>query len=149
MNTRANVTFTPELTLEVFAQPLIFAGEYVKFREFVATRTAELRDFTTDQVTVTGTGSSRTVTIDADGPSGTAAQPISFTHPDFNFRSLRGNAVLRWEYRPGSTLFFVWQQNRAERVPFGDFDFSRDRRALFSVHPDNIFLIKASYWLAM
>jgi len=149
MNTRANVTFTPEMTLEVFAQPLIFAGEYVKFREFVATRTAELRDFTTDQVTVTGTGSSRTVTIDADGPSGTAAQPISFTHPDFNFRSLRGNAVLRWEYRPGSTLFFVWQQNRAERVPFGDFDFSRDRRALFSVHPDNIFLIKASYWLAM
>jgi hypothetical protein len=148
MNTRANITFTPEMTLEVFAQPLIFAGEYVQFREFVTTRTAELRDFTTDQVTITGSGSSRTVTIDADGPSATAAQPITFTHPDFNFRSLRGNAVLRWEYRPGSTLFLVWQQNRAERVPVGDFDFSRDRRALFSVHPDNIFLIKASYWLA-
>lgn len=55
---------------------------------------------------------------------------------------------MRWEYRPGSTVFFVWQQNRSDIDPVGDFSFSRDRSALFDARPDNIFLIKASYWLA-
>ncbi|HUF64761.1 MAG TPA: DUF5916 domain-containing protein [Gemmatimonadaceae bacterium] len=149
MNTRLNVAFTPDLTLEAFAQPLISAGNYVTFRQFAAPRDAELHDLGPDQISVTGEGGNRVYTVDADGPAGTAAQPIQFGAPDFNFRSLRGNAVLRWEYRPGSTLFFVWQQNRTDQAPLGDFDFSRDRRALFSAHPDNIFLIKATYWFAM
>ena len=43
----------------------------------------------------------------------------AFTLPnrDFDVRSFRSNAVLRWEWRPGSTLFVVWQQNRAREVP--------------------------------
>ena len=72
-----------------------------------------------------------------------------FGNPDFNFRSLRGNAVLRWEYRPGSTLFLVWTQQRSDTAPFGDFDFRRDRQALFRATPDNIFLVKVSYWLGL
>jgi len=149
MNTRVNVAFTPNLTLEAFAQPLISAGEYATFRQFASPGESELFDLTPDQITATGEGGNRLYTVDADGPSGSAAQPIQFSAPDFNFRSLRGNAVLRWEYRPGSTLFFVWQQNRSQQAPVGDFDFSRDRRALFSAHPDNIFLVKATYWFAM
>jgi hypothetical protein len=56
--------------------------------------------------------------------------------------------VVRWEYRPGSTLYFVWQQNRSDTDPIGNFNFSRDRSALFDAHPDNIFLVKASYWIS-
>jgi len=55
--------------------------------------------------------------------------------------------VLRWEYRPGSTLFFVWQQQRSGQEPFGDFALSRDAGAVFREHPDNVFVIKASYWI--
>jgi len=66
---------------------------------------------------------------------------------DFNLRSLRGNAVLRWEYRPGSTLYVAWQQMRQGIAPFGDFAFGRDRAALFATRPDNILVVKASYWL--
>lgn len=66
---------------------------------------------------------------------------------DFNLRSLRGNAVLRWEWREGSTLFVAWQQRRSDSEPIGDFDFGRDRRALFQTRPDNIFLVKMNYWL--
>ena len=146
MNTRANVTFTPNLTLEVFAQPLIASGDYVKFRTFVAPNQSALHDLTPSEITSTGEGGSKVYTVDRDGAG--PAQPLSFGNPNFNFRSLRGNAVMRWEYRPGSTLFFVWQQNRSQTVPFGNFDFSRDRQALFSAHPDNIFLVKATYWLA-
>ncbi|MEX0908730.1 MAG: DUF5916 domain-containing protein, partial [Gemmatimonadaceae bacterium] len=99
----------------------------------------------TELTTSTSSSGGTLYTVDADG-AGTAAQTVSFGEPDFNFRSLRGNAVLRWEYRPGSTLYFVWQQSRSSFAPLGDFDFSRDRSALFGAHPDNIFLIKASYW---
>lgn len=69
-----------------------------------------------------------------------------FDNPDFNYRSLRGNAVLRWEWRPGSTLYLVWQQNRSGSEPFGDFAFDRDAGAIFRQHADNVFLVKMSYW---
>jgi hypothetical protein len=66
---------------------------------------------------------------------------------DFNLRSLRGNAVLRWEWREGSTLYVAWQQQRSDFQTYGDFDFGRDQRALFGTRPDNIFLVKMNYWL--
>jgi len=68
-------------------------------------------------------------------------------NPDFNLRSVRGNAVFRWEYRPGSTLYLAWTQSRSASESFGDFNFARDRAGLFSTRPDNIFLVKASWWL--
>jgi hypothetical protein len=147
MNTRVNVTFSPRLTFEAFMQPLIASGDFYEYREFLKPRQSAMRNFVpgTELVTSTSSSGSTVYTVDADG-AGMAAQPVSFGEPDFNFRSLRGNAVLRWEYRPGSTLYFVWQQSRSSAAPVGDFDFARDRRALFGAHPDNIFLVKASYW---
>jgi Domain of unknown function (DUF5916) len=147
MSTRANVTFTPTLTFELFAQPLIASGDYVEFNEYVAPRRRKLHAFRGDEVSTTTVNGQRQYTIDPDGPVGPASS-ITVGDPDFNFRALRGNAVMRWEYRPGSTLFFVWQQNRSDTDPIGNFDFGRDRSALFNSHPDNIFLVKASYWLA-
>jgi hypothetical protein len=67
--------------------------------------------------------------------------------PDFNVRSLRGNAVLRWEYRPGSTLFFVWQQERSGFEPLGGFEAGRDLGRLFREPARNVFLVKATYWI--
>lgn len=147
MSTRANVTFTPTLTFELFAQPLIFSGDYVTFNEFVQPRKRTQHTFSGDEISVATVNGQRIFTIDPDGPAGPAAS-FQVGDPDFNFRSLRGNAVVRWEYRPGSTLYFVWQQNRSDTDPVGNFDFGRDRSALFDAHPDNIFLIKASYWIA-
>jgi len=83
--------------------------------------------------------------VDPDG-AGPAA-PFSFGDPNFTSRSLRGTAVLRWEYRPGSTMFFVWTQQRAGGDAYGDIDFRRDSRALVADRPDNVFLVKATYWL--
>ena len=147
MNTRVNTTFTPNLTLEVFAQPLIASGAYQTFREYAAPRQSAFHNFRpgTELTREIVNGVKRyTVDVDGSGP----AQAISFDDPSFNFRSLRGNAVLRWEYRPGSTLYFVWQQTRSDTESIGDFRFGRDRDALFSAHPDNIFLVKGTYWIA-
>ncbi|HVH39205.1 MAG TPA: hypothetical protein VM764_04200, partial [Gemmatimonadaceae bacterium] len=67
--------------------------------------------------------------------------------PDVSRRQFNSNAVLRWEYRPGSVIFVVWQQGRSHAAPFGgDFDAGRDLDGLFGQRPDNTLLVKASYW---
>ena len=118
LETRFNFTFSPTLSLETYAQPLLSSADYGDATQLVAPKTY---DFT----------------------------PYSGQVPslDFNLRSLRGNAVLRWEWREGSTLYLAWQQQRSDFQPYGDFDFGRDRRALFGTRPDNIFLVKMNYWL--
>jgi hypothetical protein len=147
MDTRVNVTFTPNLSLEMFAQPFVSTGAYSAFKEFTRPRALEKTPFGPDRLTaVQGSGGRTTgYQLDADGDPSTAA--VTLPNPDFNFRSLRGSAVLRWEYRPGSTLFLVWQQQRSGQEAFGDFALSRDAGAVFREHPDNVFVIKASYWI--
>ena len=148
MDTRLNVTFTPDLSLEMFAQPFISSGEYSSFKEYDAPRSLAMSVYGRDvgEIQTIGTGGDRRYRIDPDG-AGPAAR-FTVDDPDFNFRSLRGNAVLRWEYRPGSTLFLVWTQDRNSTAPFGDLRFDRDRSALFDARPNNIFLLKVNYWLS-
>jgi len=150
LGTRLNVTFTPTLTLELFAQPLIASGDYENFKEFVGPRTLGKRLFDTTQLTAVRNPESGVVAryvLDPDANPGTGT--FTFGNPDFNFRSLRGNAVLRWEYRPGSTVFLVWTQSRSSSDQRGDFQFSRDRSALFEARPDNVFLVKVNYWVGL
>ena len=118
LETRFNATFTPKLSFESYVQPLISSADYGDAKQLVARKTF---DFT----------------------------PYAQSVPDldFNLRSLRGNAVLRWEWREGSTLFVAWQQSRGDLDFVGDFSFARDRRALVGTRPDNIFLVKINYWL--
>jgi hypothetical protein len=150
IETRFNWTFSPELSLEVYAQPFVTAGKFGAYKELAEPRSYDFRVYGRDVGTVTpATGGG--VEIDPDADPGTANQFTVgqfFGQSNFNFRSLRGNAVLRWEWRPGSTLFLVWQQERADAADdVGDFRFGRDRRELFDARPDNVFVIKVNYWL--
>lgn len=150
VDTRLSVTFSPTLSLEVFVQPLISSARYTGFREFVAPRSGEMIEYGRDfgAIWTEGTGEDRTYTVDPDGPEG-PNPGFTFEDPDFNFRSLRGNAVLRWEYLPGSTLYLVWTQDRSHTAHYGDVRLARDGSALLRAQPDNVFMIKASYWLGL
>ncbi|HLP16999.1 MAG TPA: DUF5916 domain-containing protein [Bacteroidota bacterium] len=116
---RADWILTPQLSFQVYVQPYITTGKYTDYKSLSAPKT-----FSFDPFSYRG-------------------------NRDFAYTSLQGNAVLRWEYRPGSTLYFVWTQTRE------DYDFtandalgtSVDR--MFGVKPDNIFMLKFSYWLGM
>jgi hypothetical protein len=144
------VTFSPTSTLELYVQPFIASGAYSEFKEFGTPRLLQKSIYGRDRGTITATRdasgeiASYTVDPDASGP----AASFSFDNPSFNRRSLIGNAVYRWEYRPGSTLYVVWTQSRDDELRnVGDFEFGRDRSALLATHPDNIFLVKVNYWL--
>ena len=144
-DTRVNWTLKPDLTLQLFAQPFFASGAYNGFREFAAPRTLHKLDYGRDVGSIQYDDSTSIYTIDPDraGP----AAPFAIGNPNFSYRALRGTAVLRWEYRPGSTMFFVWTQRREGSMPDGDYEFRRDYSALFRDRPDNVFLVKATYWI--
>ena len=150
MDTRFNVTFSPTTTLELFVQPLIATGAYSRYNVYAAPRTAQRLEYGKDFGTVVvqpAANPSRdpaTILLNAGG----GAPTDTLTDPSFTFRSLRGNAVLRWEYRPGSTLFVVWtRSSRIPDLPRGDIRFGDDASALFRGPSENIFLVKMTYWL--
>jgi hypothetical protein len=161
LETRLNVTFTPALTLQLFAQPLIEAGEYRGYKQLAEARSFDFTELVPGTA-VDGDGDGEAEAcldgticelggyqyVDADG-DGEVSMETAFGDRDFNLVSLRGNAVLRWEYRPGSTLFLVWQQRRSAYRSFGDFDLARDRSDLVDLHPDNVFIVKMNYWLGV
>ncbi|MEX0980267.1 MAG: DUF5916 domain-containing protein, partial [Gemmatimonadota bacterium] len=105
LTARADYTFTPNLSLQVYAQPFMSSGEYTDFKQVADPRAAEYED---RFAPVAATRAGGAWSADLDG-SGT---PRSWNDPDFNVKQFRSNVVLRWEYRPGSTLFAVWAQTR-------------------------------------
>ena len=150
LETRLSWTFSPTTSFELFAQPLLASGDYFDFKEFDAPRSGEFSVYGRDRGTVAevapaSPGAPSQVVIDPDG-SGPAA-PMQFDNPDFNFRSLRGNAVFRWEFKPGSVMYVAWAHSRSASLAQGDFRFSRDFSGMFENIPDNVFLVKASFWI--
>jgi hypothetical protein len=125
LTARFDVTATPRLSLQVYAQPFATTGRYSKLRELDQPQ-ADRYD---DRFRAYG---------DGRDPGG------------FSFKQFRSNVVARWEYRPGSTLFAVWSQGRDAFTDEGtaDFQAGREFRSLFGQRPDNTFLIKMSYWFA-
>jgi hypothetical protein len=119
--TRVNYTITPQLSVQIYAAPFVSAGDYDRFKHLVDGRAARYED--------------------------RYAPTVYAANPDFNYRSFRTTNVLRWEYKPGSTLFVVWQQGREDVLDAGRFDFSRDFGGLFSAPARNAFLVKWSYWI--
>ncbi len=119
--TRANVTLTPDVSLQVYAQPFIATGAYTDPREMVDPRASAYED--------------------RFAPWTDGGTPTGFNDWQFN-----SNLVFRWEYRPGSTLFVVWQQGRTGLGTPGAFDVKGDLVDLFGTRPDNTFLVKLSYW---
>ncbi len=145
LETRVDWTLSTTLSLQTFVQPFVASGDYSGFKEFTTPGLREFAVYGGDRGSIAHDPGSDTYTVDPDGPG--PAQPFTLRDPDFNLRSVRGNAVLRWEYRPGSALYLVWQQQRSAFVARGDFDTGRDVGALFDAVPTNVFLIKATYWI--
>jgi hypothetical protein len=125
VTTRLNYTMTPNLSLQLYAEPFVSAGDYRAFKELI---------------------NGRSLAYDQRyAPFAYHFAPDD--NPNFNVKSFRTTNVLRWEYKPGSTLFIVWQQARENDAVPGGFRFGRDVRDIFGVPPRNTFLVKLAYWL--
>ena len=146
LETRVNWTMRPTMTLQLYAQPFFASGRYSAFSEFLAPRTDVQQYYGKEIDTLVQAPTTRQYTVDPDG-AGPAA-PFTFSDPNFTNRSLRGTAVLRWEYRPGSTMFFVWSTRCSADTGDPRFAAVDDVRRLCQGPSDNIFAIKANYWVS-
>jgi hypothetical protein len=144
LDTRVNWTFAPSLTLQLYAQPFIASGRYTSFREFAAPRTSTKLTYGRDVGSIDYDAAANSYRVDPDGTG--PAQAFTFANPDFTDTSLRGTAVLRWEYRPGSTLYFVWTQERAGESAIGDMDFGSALGEIGRDRATNVYQVKAPYW---
>ncbi len=140
---RANYTIGPDLTLELYGEPFAASGKYYGFGDLVAARTFDLLGYASDttathsvirwardSVTFKDSGFRRTI-----------------DNPDFNILSFNSNAVLRWEWRAGSTLYLVWAQHRFSRVPTARLVGFGDLTDSFGARGDNFLAVKVSYWI--
>jgi hypothetical protein len=137
---RANYAFSPNLSLEGYAEPFVASGRYSRFGELLAPRSRLLREYGSD-----GTSA----VVDSAGvlrvTDGTASFAIS--NRDFHVLSFRSNLVMRWEWLPGSTFFVVWQQNRRTADAFGDPARVRELLRTTRADGDNVLAMKMTYWL--
>jgi hypothetical protein len=116
-----NYTITPNLSVQVYAQPFVSSGLYDRFKELVDGRAADYDD---------------------------RYAPYAYLgNPDFKVLSFRTTNVMRWEYKPGSTLFVVWQQGREGVGTPGRFNVGHDYGDVFSTPSANALLVKLAYWL--
>ncbi|MBN1153582.1 carbohydrate binding family 9 domain-containing protein [candidate division KSB1 bacterium] len=141
---RMDLIFNPTMSFQVYAQPLICSGQYFDFKELSTPGSYKFNHYGQDDNSVISIYDNEYY-IDPDGEG--LANSISFSNPDFNYKSLRGNAVFRWEYKPGSVLYLVWTQSRAESEEIGDFKFRRSLSRMLNTVADNIFMLKLNYYL--
>jgi hypothetical protein len=139
---RASHALSSRLTLQLYAQPFLSAGEYRSLGEVANARASRFEDrvrlFAPDALGRASTGQ-----LEARTPSGA----LRFDRPDYSVAELNANAVLRWEYRPGSALFVVWSQGRDYDGDPAPFDVGSQTRELFHAPATNVLLVKVSHWL--
>lgn len=140
---RIDYTFTPKLSFQAYFQPYMTVGSYSHFKEFERPESYEFIEY----------GKNDNMEIIKDGSDGYYLYPNSINgneiyieNPDFNYKALVGSAVLRWEFRPGSTLYIVWTRNGSDEQNPGVFNFNRDIKNLLNAESDNVFAVKLTYW---
>ena len=144
-NIRLNWTFTQTLSLQLFLQPLFAVGDYNKFKELALPRTTSLNEYGKNGSSISYNTGDGVYTVDPDGNG--PAQAFQFGNPNFNYKSLRGTAVLRWEVMPGSILYLVWSHDQSNLDDPGNFSLGRDWKNLFNSDGNNVLAVKFSYWL--
>ncbi len=149
---RIDACITPSLTIQYYAQPYLCTGRYTEFKRVTDPQAALYRD--RFHVFVPGSGPAAEIQLDSEAGLYRVDENLdgvadySFAPPDFNYKEYNSNLVLRWEYRPGSTLFLVWSQGRTGVTSTGELTLDNDLRDLFDIQPDNVFVIKVSRWLS-
>jgi uncharacterized protein DUF5916 len=141
VTTRVNWTFSPKLSLQAYAQPFIATGRYSEYKDVNNPGADRFRDRFT-LIDANAHLSDGVFTVNQQGM-------YSFGRPDFSFRQLRSNVVLRWEYRPGSSLFAIWSHGQTNSTDDGRFRLGDDLRGLASADQENLVMVKANYWIGL
>ena len=138
---RVDYNITNNLSLQYYGSPFASVGKYSNFKKVVQPKNDIYNN--RFQLLNTSTLVNETYRVDENGDGTT---DISIRNPDFNFYQFRSNFVFRYEYRPGSQIYFVWSNDRTSFINPGNYAVGNIGNQLKKVFPNNIFLIKMNYW---
>ncbi len=140
---RVDYTILPNLTIQYYGQPFISKGIY---SDFLDLKDPLEKDFYKRFDSLSGLSYDEMDEIYSVDENGDNVTDYTFDNPDFVYMQFRSNLVARWEYIPGSELFFVWSQGTTQlgNNPSQDLLASLENE-LFSDQLRNTFLIKATY----
>lgn len=145
---RLDYSITPDLTVQLYASPFVSTGRYSQLKRITDPRADAYRDrfrvFSPGQLAYDPEDEVFEVDEDTDGTF-----DYTFDDPDFDFRELNSNLVIRWEYRPGSAIFLVWSQARDDTtLATDDRGFGRELDRLFGAPAHDVVLLKVSKWFS-
>lgn len=141
---RTDWTFTSRLTLQLYVQPFVATGEYTAFRELAQPSSRDYLVYGDHKGSIAYDPETGKYRVDPENDG--SGKTFAFSNPDFNFRSLRGSAIIRWEFRPGSSVFLVWNENRSDEIQDGRFRLGHDVKSIAEIESDDTLIIKFSYW---
>ncbi|MGH8016442.1 MAG: DUF5916 domain-containing protein, partial [Candidatus Zixiibacteriota bacterium] len=137
---RMNYYFTPDLSLEVYAEPFSASGHYFDHGELIAARTTDIRKYGTDGTTIARDSTGQLLVTDG-------SSSFYIEDDDYGVRSFRSNVVLRWMFQPGSTLYLVWQRNLEENREAGRLVNFGSLFDTFGADGSDFLALKIAYWI--
>jgi hypothetical protein len=145
---RADYGITPELTIQYYGSPYLSTGVYNNFKRITDSRANLYGDrfhtFSGQEIYLDTDNNAYHIDETADG-----SVDYEFSNPDFNFRQFRSNLVARWEYRPGSILYLVWQHSMTGHDAVTDPSLANNMGQLWDIYPNDILMLKLNYWFSL
>lgn len=142
---RINYNITPDISIQYYGSPFISSGVYSDYKHSLLAASRDVnkrtRSYNPEEISYDQSTNNYVV---SEG-----SLNYTFGRPDFSFREFRSNLVARWEYRPGSTIYFVWENRRQSTDEIYYPEFGHNLDAMFSSRPVNIFMVKMSFWLGI
>lgn len=144
LSLRLEYSINPELSVQYYGRPYFTSGQYNHYKYISNPRASKYTNrfiaYLPSQISYNADDEEYSVDETSDGTA-----DYSFSNPNFNFMDLQSNLIVRWEYRPGSTVFFVWTSGKQAYESTYSRSLNNDISNIYNSHPHNIFLIKFSY----
>ena len=148
LTVRMDLAITPELTIQYYGNPYLSVGTYSHFK-YINQPRADNYDRLYDELSDSQLSYNEETNEYSVDENKNGVIDYVYENPNFNFREFRSNLVMRWEFQPGSTLFFVWTHGRSTWESVTNMSLSDNANELFASSPDNIFLVKLNYWFSI
>lgn len=140
---RLQVNLTPDISVQFYGAPFTSTAKFDNFKredQTTAHRYASrFHSFTPEQIQL-----NNGIYQITEGD-----EKYAFSSPDFNFNEFRSNLVARWEYLPGSTLYFVWEHRMSDRASRALSGWGNNLDRMFGLPSTNTFMLKLNYWFSL
>ena len=144
LSLRLEYSINPNLSVQYYGRPFFASGKYHDFKYIIEpdanNYSNRFYQLLPSQINYDANNETYLVDENTDGTT-----DYSFDNRNFNFMDFQSNLIVRWEYRPGSTVFFVWTMSKQTSESVYSTSLNNDMDNLYDTHPHNIFLVKFSY----